>query len=350
MRLACGEAAEPSGPKGVPDPHFLPHTRCWPFPPSSPRRSAPSGARTRHRCLPVCLTATRSFRLASSPSKPGMQDAFCRLPQAGHQQPGGYNAPPSRRKLGPLPHPVQSPEGLFRELERKAGEGPIVLRFCVCLPRGVGRAARAEQLRAMQPRGSSGPASRFSQRLLPIGSVPNCGPGSGSAFPGHLIPLPSAAYSRGTNGIPFYNGSNGGSESEVPGAGTAGQPGLELPAPRKGVLSAPRGDPLSAPPGTRAHASSGNKLPGGEGGAALLLGRRGTPRAPRGRQGGRIIPGDPSQGTSERFALPGTGKHGHVCVFADKCLQARRGQTPPRRPPARAPCRRGHGLAPAALI
>lgn len=39
--------------------------------------------------------------------------------------------------------------------------------------------------------------------------------------------------------------------------------------------------------------------------------------------------------------FPGRGKHRHVCVFPDKCLQARRGQTPPRRPPARSPLSAG---------
>lgn len=65
----------------------------------------------------------------------------------------------------------------------------------------------------------------------------------------------------------------------------------------------PPGDPLSPPPETLAHTSSGSKLSGGEGGAALSLaavGPRGHPRVGRAAESSR----DWSQGTSERFALP----------------------------------------------
>lgn len=44
--------------------------------------------------------------------------------------------------------------------------------------------------------------------------------------------------------------------------------------------------------------------------------------------------------------FPGIGKHRHVRVFPDKCLQAQRGQTPPRRPPARSPLSAGATASP----
>lgn len=74
----------------------------------------------------------------------------------------------------------------------------------------------------------------------------------------------------------------------------------------------------------------------GGGGAAFCLVRPGTRGASGGGEGGSTSPREPSQGNfRERFALAGErGKHRHVCLFLNKCLQARRGQTPQRPRPA----------------
>lgn len=74
----------------------------------------------------------------------------------------------------------------------------------------------------------------------------------------------------------------------------------------------------------------------GGGGAAFCLVRPGTRGASGGGEEGCTSPREPSQGNfRERFALAGErGKHRHVCLFLNKCLQARRGQTPQRPRPA----------------
>lgn len=93
------------------------------------------------------------------------------------------------------------------------------------------------------------------------------------------------------------------------------------------------------------------KVPGGGGGgAAFCLVRTGTRGASGGGEGGSTSPREQSQGTSESVSpSPGRGKHRHVCLFLNKCLQARRGQTPPRPRSPRSPlCAGGSGLASAA--
>lgn len=75
------------------------------------------------------------------------------------------------------------------------------------------------------------------------------------------------------------------------------------------------------------------QVPGGAGGAAqpFCLVRPGTRGASGGGEGGSPSPSEQSQGTSESVSpSPGRGKHRHVCLFLNKCLQARRGQTPQR--------------------
>lgn len=72
------------------------------------------------------------------------------------------------------------------------------------------------------------------------------------------------------------------------------------------------------------------------------------PEAPPGEaREGCISPREQSQGTSESVSpSPGRGKHRHVCLLLNKCLQARRGQTPPRLRPPRSPLCAGAAARP----
>lgn len=86
--------------------------------------------------LPACLADCNALFLSDShlpPPSLGCRTRFVACPRPDTSSQVGIMHR-GRRKLGPPP--PSSPQRVFLE-------GPIVLRFCVCLPRGVGRAARA---------------------------------------------------------------------------------------------------------------------------------------------------------------------------------------------------------------